>query len=287
MRLVKFSDKEFPNEDALERYFAGDLSKRTPKGLVFCPPKIAEHGIYVGETILFSYRNKLRYVAKAETPRMTNIYQHEYPENKKYPYCFCIKLPGRKANVPLQTVGENLRAEAGLDIKLRGQGWTIITDDKRIADDTRRRVEKVIEDLSDATTPLANDMPDEFKPLSDYAPTADEGELQDRVSKLRKKKITAAPTGQVKPATVATASQAYVRDPMVKAWVLQNAKGMCEGCGSPAPFTGDDGEPFLECHHVLPLADGGSDTITNATALCPNLAACIASATYRRLNPTF
>jgi hypothetical protein len=48
-------------------------------------------------------------------------------------------------------------------------------------------------------------------------------------------------------------SEAYVRDPLVKAWVLQNAKGKCEGCGGPLPFTSLDGEPFLECHHVRPL----------------------------------
>lgn len=104
----------------------------------------------------------------------------------------------------------------------------------------------------------------------DYAPTADAGELEQRVSKLRKMSITTPPAGQEKPATVATTGQAYARDPLVKAWVLQNAQGKCEGCGSPAPFTGEDGEPFLESHHVRLLADGGSDKITNALALCPN-----------------
>ena len=67
-----------------------------------------------------------------------------------------------------------------------------------------------------------------------------------------------------------TTSQAYVRDPLVKTWVLQNAHGRCEACGNPAPFTGEDGEPFLESHYVRPLANGGSDKITNAAALCPN-----------------
>jgi 5-methylcytosine-specific restriction protein A len=46
--------------------------------------------------------------------------------------------------------------------------------------------------------------------------------------------------------------------------------GKCESCGKLAPFTGDDGEPFLESHHVRRLADGGSDKITNAVVLCPN-----------------
>jgi 5-methylcytosine-specific restriction protein A len=107
-------------------------------------------------------------------------------------------------------------------------------------------------------------------PSPDYAPTADEGELQRRVSKLRKETITTTPAGQEKPVAVVTTSQAYVRDPLVKAWVLQNAHGRCEACGNPAPFTGEDREPFLESHNVRPLADGGSDKITNAVALCPN-----------------
>ena len=112
------------------------------------------------------------------------------------------------------------------------------------------------------------------KSQADYAPTADERLLQQRVSKLRKTEITTTPVGQEKPATVTTTARAYVRDPLVKAWVLQKANGRCEGCRKPAPFTGDDGEPFLECHHVRPLADGGSDRISNAVALCPNCHRC-------------
>jgi 5-methylcytosine-specific restriction enzyme A len=31
-----------------------------------------------------------------------------------------------------------------------------------------------------------------------------------------------------------------------------------------------DGTPFLEVHHLRTLADGGSDRVSNAVALCPN-----------------
>ncbi|MFH0957363.1 MAG: HNH endonuclease signature motif containing protein [Pseudomonadota bacterium] len=57
---------------------------------------------------------------------------------------------------------------------------------------------------------------------------------------------------------------------MVKAWVLNNSNGVCEGCKSPAPFEAIDGFPYLEVHHIRPLAEGGSDTIFNTAALCPN-----------------
>ena len=62
----------------------------------------------------------------------------------------------------------------------------------------------------------------------------------------------------------------YPRDPEVVAWVLARAQGRCELCGAAAPFVRTSGEPFLEVHHVRPLSDGGSDTVTNAAGVCPN-----------------
>lgn len=47
------------------------------------------------------------------------------------------------------------------------------------------------------------------------------------------------------------------------------AKGHCDLCTLPAPFS-VNGIPYLECHHILPLAEGGPDEIENAVALCPN-----------------
>ena len=37
-----------------------------------------------------------------------------------------------------------------------------------------------------------------------------------------------------------------------------------------APFKTDELIPYLELHHLVRLADGGSDTPENAVALCPN-----------------
>ncbi|WP_161633189.1 MULTISPECIES: HNH endonuclease signature motif containing protein [unclassified Labrenzia] len=62
----------------------------------------------------------------------------------------------------------------------------------------------------------------------------------------------------------------YKRDPVVQAWVEAQAQGICELCRKPAPFKRDDGSPFLEVHHVRPLAEGGPDTVCNAVAVCPN-----------------
>lgn len=105
----------------------------------------------------------------------------------------------------------------------------------------------------------------------DYAPTIDSEVLEQKVRKLRKKvSIAGIPRGVQIPQQSTVTSTVYARDPLVKAWVLENAKGVCEGCGNPAPFNTSIGEPFLEVHHMVQLADGGADIITNAVALCPN-----------------
>lgn len=62
---------------------------------------------------------------------------------------------------------------------------------------------------------------------------------------------------------------AYYRSEALKIYVIVRSKGLCEGCGSEAPFQTKKG-PFLECHHVHRLADGGPDHPQNVVALCPN-----------------
>jgi 5-methylcytosine-specific restriction protein A len=109
-----------------------------------------------------------------------------------------------------------------------------------------------------------------FMPASDYAPTSDEGELQVRVANLRKRRFVSPPTGQTAPEAISKSISTFVRDPAVKAWVIQNAAGKCEACNEPAPFIGADGEPYLEVHHMRSLANHGSDKTTNAVALCTN-----------------
>ena len=106
--------------------------------------------------------------------------------------------------------------------------------------------------------------------LRAYGATSNPVILEQRVSTLRKKPIGAVPRGRTNPPQVASPTTSFVRDPAVKNWVLQTANGVCEGCDSSAPFLGMDGYAYLEVHHVLTLAGRGSDTTTNAVALCPN-----------------
>ncbi|MDO7853191.1 HNH endonuclease [Hymenobacter convexus] len=101
-------------------------------------------------------------------------------------------------------------------------------------------------------------------------PTADPAQLERRTRALLLRGVPSAPLGRKEPQRVTTSVERFVRDPAVKAAVLEAAVGNCENCGQPAPFVQEDGTPFLEVHHVKWLAQGGSDTVTNAVAICPN-----------------
>lgn len=106
--------------------------------------------------------------------------------------------------------------------------------------------------------------------LDAYVPTSNVESLHTRVSALRQRHMGKKPLGSLRPAMETRSTMTYVRDPAVKAWVLQLANGVCEGCECEAPFLGLDELPYLEVHHVMPLACHGSDTPSNAVALCPN-----------------
>lgn len=73
-----------------------------------------------------------------------------------------------------------------------------------------------------------------------------------------------------KPQKKIVARDDFVRNPYVVAAAIMRSKGECEmpGCTCTL-FHRDDGTPYLEVHHIVPLAEGGDDTLINAAALCP------------------
>jgi 5-methylcytosine-specific restriction protein A len=95
-------------------------------------------------------------------------------------------------------------------------------------------------------------------------------EFEARVQAALSKGSIEKPQGNKSPKANRNQSNQFERDPKVKAWVLITANGCCELCTKAAPFISVTGFPFLEVHHVKQLADGGSDTVENAIALCPN-----------------
>ncbi len=94
--------------------------------------------------------------------------------------------------------------------------------------------------------------------------------FDERVNKIRKRKSVDLPTGKGTPFKRTTNSTTYERDPQVVAWLLEESKGICENCDKEAPFIKVGGDFYLEVHHLRRLADGGSDTVSNAIAVCPN-----------------
>ncbi len=61
-----------------------------------------------------------------------------------------------------------------------------------------------------------------------------------------------------------------VRSQYIAELAKRNAHGKCQLCNQPAPFDDKDGCPYLETHHIIWLSKGGSDSIENTVALCPN-----------------
>ncbi|WP_079474041.1 HNH endonuclease [Marinococcus halophilus] len=56
----------------------------------------------------------------------------------------------------------------------------------------------------------------------------------------------------------------------VKQYAMRRAGGYCEACNQEAPFQKENGEPFLEIHHLFRLSDGGADHPKAVAAVCPN-----------------
>lgn len=67
-----------------------------------------------------------------------------------------------------------------------------------------------------------------------------------------------------------TVVKQYVRSAYVVEYAKRLAKGVCQLCDQPAPFHDKKGIPYLETHHIVWLARGGEDTISNTVALFPN-----------------
>lgn len=105
---------------------------------------------------------------------------------------------------------------------------------------------------------------------SAFPPTHDPDKLQNQVRELTTIDSSKKPSGNKSPERVKTEQERFSRCPHVTTHVLKRAKGICECCGSEAPFKRDDGTPYLEVHHVEQLGDDGPDIVENAVGICPN-----------------
>lgn len=67
-----------------------------------------------------------------------------------------------------------------------------------------------------------------------------------------------------------TITKVFSRSVIVREFARRVAKGICQLCDMKAPFVDKNNQPFLEVHHIHYLSLGGTDTLENVVALCPN-----------------
>ncbi|BFH11514.1 HNH endonuclease [Paenibacillus melissococcoides] len=67
-----------------------------------------------------------------------------------------------------------------------------------------------------------------------------------------------------------TTTNVFIQDAFVAEYAKRRANGICQLSEQKAPFVNKEGVPYLECHHIDWISNGGSDTIENTVALCPN-----------------
>ncbi|KKI90673.1 restriction endonuclease [Bacillus sp. SA1-12] len=82
-----------------------------------------------------------------------------------------------------------------------------------------------------------------------------------------KKRTSYAPS---KPGSRNVTTNGYERNAYVSEYAKRRANGICQLCEEPAPFKTKKGDPYLETHHIVWLANGGEDSIENTVALCAN-----------------
>jgi hypothetical protein len=73
-----------------------------------------------------------------------------------------------------------------------------------------------------------------------------------------------------RPGTKSSSVRTYDRSAIIVAIAKLRAGYRCEmpGCDHPS-FTGTDGRPYTEVHHIRPLSEGGEDILENVVCLCP------------------
>lgn len=96
--------------------------------------------------------------------------------------------------------------------------------------------------------------------------------LEDLLNQWKKKKKSGKKSRK-KGETTKRKEQAE-RDSLVVAIALKRADGSCEACkvsnSKYKLFKKNNGHPYLEVHHILPLGTGGEDTPENAVCVCPS-----------------
>ncbi|MES2414470.1 MAG: HNH endonuclease signature motif containing protein [Pseudomonadota bacterium] len=118
------------------------------------------------------------------------------------------------------------------------------------------------------------------------------------VSQVGEKVLALAARAKGRPVVRSVVRNDFVRNPFVVRGAAIRSKGKCEmpGCVTKL-FCRDDGSPHVEVHHIIPLAEGGDDSMSNVATLCAQChreqhlglhrnAKRVLLAAYRKKHPT-
>jgi len=151
--------------------------------------------------------------------------------DKEYTYVGPVELCGAPYQEPQRDESGNSRLAYVFPLKVLTGTRAVSREDQQALDSLRVKKAKKLSDES----------------------------LKERAEKSRKM-----------PSTYQQLTMQYERSVWVSEYAKRLAKGICQLCLKPAPFENAKGVPYLETHHIVWLAKGGEDTITNTVALCPN-----------------
>jgi hypothetical protein len=130
MRLVKLSQqKEFPDYEDVENYFASDVWDRNPPGKFLLPRnQLAEDGVAESEMLLFSYLGRVVRVAKAASGRCENRDKYRVA----YPYYFVIdRSTLREVDFSLADLEDAMCRRCGVTKTIaKGRGWVRLPETK-------------------------------------------------------------------------------------------------------------------------------------------------------------
>jgi 5-methylcytosine-specific restriction endonuclease McrA len=132
----------------------------------------------------------------------------------------------------------------------------------------RRGVTEVLHHRSGGTALTVKPALEEMRP--GFMVVKASNDIDNLAEEESRKRLERLKTAEKKPRTEVTTIIKYIRNTDVVKEVLYQANGVCGCCKKEAPFLDKEGEPYLEVHHIVRLADGGDDTVENAIALCPN-----------------
>ena len=104
-----------------------------------------------------------------------------------------------------------------------------------------------------------------------FSPVVDDIDIKvKKIFNISNEKLIREVSKEKTPKLTKTSTYQYSRDEYVRLYALRRAGDNCQLCLQKAPFSRSDGSPYLEVHHIVPLSQGGSDSIDNVCALCPN-----------------